>query len=203
MWCDCNTSSDRGKRRLGASILKRRTPSYFGGSPLFVGTAAPSRQPAQISKTPKSHNFGLQSEFIIILMGYSVPQFVPLRVPPNPHQGHASLLCVRVWRRGFQPRQPRGSMPKGVRRSVTDKHTPHPGGPSLRDGQAIAASLVTVFTLLCSVAERRSPLTHPTNPLYTFYMFSTANHLCALCLSAPLREISHAPPEVHATHLAR
>ena len=57
-------------------------------------------------------------------------------------------------------------MPKGLRAQ---------GGPSLRDGQAIAASLVTVFTLHCSVAERRSPLTHPTNPLYTFYMFPTAN----------------------------
>ena len=47
------------------------------------------------------------------------------------------------------------------------------GAGASRDGQAIAASLVTAFTLLCSVAERRSPLTH-TLPLYTFYMFFTA-----------------------------
>ena len=50
------------------------------------------------------------------------------------------------------------------------------GGPSLRDGQAISASLVTAFTLHCSVAERRSPLTH-SPPLYKFYMFYTANPL--------------------------
>ena len=53
-------------------------------------------------------------------MGCSVPQLVSLRVPPNQHQRHASPLCVRVWRRGFQPRQPWGSMPQGVRRSATD-----------------------------------------------------------------------------------
>ena len=100
-------------------------------------------------------------------MGYSAAQLVSLRVPPNQHHGHASLLYVVR----LETRLPAAST-KGVRAQ---------GGPSLRDGQAIAASLVTVFTLHCSVAERRSPLTHPTNPLYTFYMFSTANP------SAPLR----------------
>ena len=41
---------------------------------------------------------------------------------------------------------------------------------------------MTVFTLLCSVAERRSPLTH-TLPLYTFYTaipsaYSASLRLC-------------------------
>ena len=44
--------------------------------------------------------------------------------------------------------------------SQTDNHLYAPGGPSLRDGQAIAASLATIFTLHRSVAERRSPLNH-------------------------------------------
>ena len=70
------------------------------------------------------------------------------------------------------------------------------GAPSLRDGQAIAASLVTAFTLLCSVAgfacakgvrlpdeqseelceaksqevERRSPLTHTLSPLHVLHV---------------------------------
>ena len=49
--------------------------------------------------------------------------------------------------------------------------------------QVHSPSLVTAFTLLCSVAERRSPLNH-TLPLYTFYMFYTAN---LSAHSAPLR----------------
>ena len=54
-----------------------------------------------------------------------------------------------------------GTAPLRRRRDLSYIATCHihqPGGPSLRDGQAIAASLVTIFTLLCSVAERRSPL---------------------------------------------
>ena len=79
-------------------------------------------------------------------MGYSVPQLVSLRVPPNQHQRHASpLYVVRLETRlpaastmgvyaqggprprGFMPkgvRRPRGSAPKGVRRSATDKQSP-------------------------------------------------------------------------------
>ena len=49
--------------------------------------------------------------------------------------------------------------------------------------QVHSRSLVTLFTLHCSVAERRSPLTH-TLPLYTFYMFYTA---IPSAHSAPLR----------------
>ena len=47
----------------------------------------------------------------------------------------------------------------------------------------LVPSLFTAFTLLCSVAERRSPLTHSL-PLYTFYMFYTA---ILSAHSAPLR----------------
>ena len=114
-------------------------------------------------------------------MGYSAAQLVSLRVRPTSITVtlHSFMLCV--WRRGFQPRQTRGSMPKGVRAQ---------GGPSLRDGQAIAASLVTVFTLHCSVAERRSPLTHSL-PLYTFYIFSTANPSASLRLCV---KIPQSPP---------
>ena len=70
-------------------------------------------------------------------------------------------------RRFFTNRSTTTSMLQGVRRAGLLRSSRYAltqpdafGAGASRDGQAIAASLATIFTLHRSVAERRSPLNH-------------------------------------------
>ena len=57
--------------------------------------------------------------------------------------------------------------------------------PELSDGKEDALLLRT-FPIALQI-NQPSAIATPQSPFYTFYMFYTAKHLCALCVSAPLR----------------